>query len=689
MTVEKLEVKDFNDLPNLPNSLSDGERFKAEQVPKLFLNPTPRAAWNHHLSEDRRQAASCEKIEGTVLKSAALDLFQHELQTLCKRVQQELLVSLKEFQSLSCSATSMKGTEDTCVVEFNDMELYTSSQSQDSADEMVGERGAGGPRPSAQVRQRRASFASAFSERSELSQESVASSASSQRGDQRGLPKGRKALYGTKRALRFCNTVSSIDGTPCSPPPTAPPPRAPSTINPAWHVDNPEEFTWHCRDAVMKPAGRARTQMLDLDAHRMGSMKALITVDKETGVIAKFVASDTFDQVMGVFLLLNAAILGIQVNWQAGNLGRNDPIIYKVLDLIFCVVFAGELLLRLYVHKVNFYFMAGWQWSYFDTFIVSVQILEEIADVAAGGTGMSLGFLKLLKIGRLLRMVRMVRLIPELKSMVYLILASMSSFFWTCVLLMLLIYMMAVYFTMMATDSMQGTGGDDGNRVDLEKYWGSIGDSVMTLFWAITGGADWADLILPLTSETNTQIHHLVMTCFIAFSTMVLMNLVTGVFVDGAGRLSRRDKEMELAKLAYKTFEYVDVDGSESISRSELEESFGLEHMQVFLKSMQLSESSALNLFDLLDEDGSDAITVDEFVRGCSRLKGPAKASDVCQLLLDMTATFTCFRKLRVYLVREFEQLNGKVNLAVRKQHELQAQFNKLYWPNFVTEDIV
>ena len=48
------------------------------------------------------------------------------------------------------------------------------------------------------------------------------------------------------------------------------------------------------------------------------------------------------------------------------------------------------------------------------------------------------------------RLVRMVRLLPELKSLVCLIMASMSSFVWTCVLLMLLVYMLAVYMTMMA-----------------------------------------------------------------------------------------------------------------------------------------------------------------------------------------------------------------------------------------------
>merc|ERR1719269_511324 len=103
---------------------------------------------------------------------------------------------------------------------------------------------------------------------------------------------------------------------------------------------------------------------------------------------------------------------------------------------------------------------------------------------------------------------------------------------------------------------------------------------------------------------------------------MVLMNLVTGVFGEGAGRLARRGRDTEMAKLAYRAFASVDVDGSSTISRQELEDSFNSEMMRAFLEAMELSENSALNLFDLLDEDRSDSITVEEFVKGCGRLKG-------------------------------------------------------------------
>merc|ERR1719424_1552970 len=113
-------------------------------------------------------------------------------------------------------------------------------------------------------------------------------------------------------------------------------------------------------------------------------------------------------------------------------------------------------------------------------------IVNSLAGPGEGGAGGSnFGFVKLLKIGRLLRMVRMVRLIPELKSMVYLILASMSSFLWTCVLLAILIYSVAVYLTMMATDVRLASNESNDDSIAVDQHWGSLGDSILSLYWSI------------------------------------------------------------------------------------------------------------------------------------------------------------------------------------------------------------
>eukprot|EP00929_Paragymnodinium_shiwhaense_P101662 TRINITY_DN64803_c0_g1_i1.p1 TRINITY_DN64803_c0_g1~~TRINITY_DN64803_c0_g1_i1.p1 ORF type:complete len:740 (+),score=155.37 TRINITY_DN64803_c0_g1_i1:92-2311(+) len=371
----------------------------------------------------------------------------------------------------------------------------------------------------------------------------------------------------------------------------------------------------------------------------------------------KLIESDSFDQAMGATIIFNAVAMGVQVNWQAGNLGKASPAFYSYLDTVFCVVFGIELGLRLWVHRCMFYILPGWQWSIFDSIIVGMQVMEEILKCvnafiltdADAGLDMNVGVLKLLKIGRLLRMVRMVRLIPELKSMVYLILASMSSFFWTCVLLSLMVYMVAIYMTMMATETLEDPAQlDDELRADVIAYWGSIGDSIMSLFHSISGGQDWADLISPLVDATGSQAHNVIFSMFIAFSTMVIMNLVTGVFVEGAQRLSAEDRDKELFKMATKVFGDVDDDGSKGITWKEMQENMQTNVLlQEYLATMDLNNNNAKDLFLILDDDKSGIISIDEFVTGCMRLKGPARSADVCKMLVQTQRIADSVTKVR------------------------------------------
>merc|ERR1711871_1173400 len=143
---------------------------------------------------------------------------------------------------------------------------------------------------------------------------------------------------------------------------------------------------------------------------------------------------------------------------------------------------------------------------------------------------------------------RMVRLIPELKSMVYLIAASMWSFFWTMVLLCFLMYGVAVYFTDVAFHRRKEHGDDD----DLRRAFGTVPDAILSLYQAILGGVDWKDLMDPFMEFSGISVF--VFTMYIAFATLVMLNLVTGVFLEGAQRIIREDKDSELTKSVRKLF---------------------------------------------------------------------------------------------------------------------------------------
>ncbi|CAJ1390783.1 unnamed protein product, partial [Effrenium voratum] len=154
-------------------------------------------------------------------------------------------------------------------------------------------------------------------------------------------------------------------------------------------------------------------------------------------------------------------------------------VVFTVINITFCVAFTLELVLRLYAHQMQFFIGDGWAWNLFDGIVVLFSIVDELSQLLLVSDTRLLGFagvLRMLRLGRLLRLVRLIRVIPALKSMVTLISASVNSFFWTGVLLLILMYCVAVYFTELATDVRMNIQEKKAERLaEIQRYWGSLG----------------------------------------------------------------------------------------------------------------------------------------------------------------------------------------------------------------------
>lgn len=367
------------------------------------------------------------------------------------------------------------------------------------------------------------------------------------------------------------------------------------------------------------------------------------------GWLKEFVTSDYFDSGMGVILLLNAVSIGFQVNHMAGQsdlaAGDYHQTLFRVMDGFFCICFTSELSARLGCFGMSMYSNRGKWWNIFDTVIVVFQLLDEFTklvlpeDSDISGFIKNIGVLRLLRLAKILRLVRMVRLINELRSMVYLIMASMWSFFWTLTLLTLMMFCVAVYFTEIAGDLARDWDleGDTTSSKQVRASWGSVSRSMLSLFQAITGGEDWAKFIYVFGEGHVYIINTLIFSVYIAFATLVMLNLVTGVFVEGAQRIIREDKDNDLVRQVCKMFTEADDNNDHAITLDEFNEQIDSPHMVAYFQSVDLDKNQAGDLFQLLDTDGSGTLTVEEFVRGCMRLKGPARSVDMS------TVVTTCF----------------------------------------------
>ncbi len=121
--------------------------------------------------------------------------------------------------------------------------------------------------------------------------------------------------------------------------------------------------------------------------------------------------------------------------------------------------------------------------------------------------------------------------------MVFLIKASISSFLWTVALTLLMTYIVAVYFTEMVTNLWVSSGIFDPN---LENIFGDLPTSIMSLYYGVSNGSNWSSFTAAYWSYVSPEMYVAntgLLGLYVAFTLFVMVNLVTGVFVEGMHNL--------------------------------------------------------------------------------------------------------------------------------------------------------
>merc|ERR1711920_684283 len=87
--------------------------------------------------------------------------------------------------------------------------------------------------------------------------------------------------------------------------------------------------------------------------------------------------------------------------------------------------------------------------------------------------------------------------------------------------------------------------------------------------------------------------------CYVAFSLLTVMNVVTGVFVDSALTAADEERKEILSETMVQVFLDLDLDGSGDVSEEEFLTQMETEEMKRFLRDIDLSPNDASALFDL------------------------------------------------------------------------------------------
>jgi len=371
-------------------------------------------------------------------------------------------------------------------------------------------------------------------------------------------------------------------------------------------------------------------------------------------VIRVFTKSRVFEISVCVAIMVNGLFIGVVADWSMQNPGGKSPIGFRIIELFFLVFFSLELSSRILSEGAGFcWFGRNFRWNMFDSVLVSLGLVEEIAAVFAGDAPNVGAFriLRMLRVLRVFRIMRLFRFFKQLRVMVSGIVNSLYSLMWALILLICMKFIFAMFILQFAAieNDAQASGTGDLSPKDVASlvlYFGSLYKTMFTLFLAISGGLDWGDAAMPL-SHIHVSLG-LLFALYISFAVLCVLNIVTGVFVESAKQITRADEDfvlMEQLESREKWFEEVkdifesaDADSSGKLNGEEFTEQIKTDaRLQAQLRKIgvQVEAYSANGLFQLLDFDGSGELDLDEFCLALQAVNGGARSIDIAKLQYD------------------------------------------------------
>merc|ERR1740138_1541372 len=101
--------------------------------------------------------------------------------------------------------------------------------------------------------------------------------------------------------------------------------------------------------------------------------------------------------------------------------------------------------------------------------------------------------LRVIKMAKILRVVRVMRFFTELRVMLNSVLGSFVSLFWAFAMLVFIFYIFALVFVQGVTSYLLDHGESlrPETTEKLMQCFGSVSKAMITLYKAVTGGADW------------------------------------------------------------------------------------------------------------------------------------------------------------------------------------------------------
>lgn len=372
------------------------------------------------------------------------------------------------------------------------------------------------------------------------------------------------------------------------------------------------------------------------------------------------VETDIFEMFISCLILGNVIVMAAAVQYRGldigfaieypGSTARADDLwpgaanVLNILDVFFTLVFFLELLLRLTVYRLAFFKLAL---NWLDFTVVLFSFMELLA-ASIPGSSTVLRLVRLAKLARGLRVVRMARVMDSLHLLLKSIGASVSMLLWSMLLLAVIQCTAGMFVGYLVMDFLEREGTSEDVRRQIYRYYGTFTYTILTMFEVIF--ANWPIPCRLLVDHVDEwfSLFFIIYRCVVGFC---VLNVIGAVFVQQTMKVAADDHELFMqqqtrnaeayARKIKDVFTKLDASGEGVIFMDEFVEILNTPTMSHFMTKLELESTDLLSLFKLIDVDDTGHVSLEDFMAGCQRLKGPAKSVDLA-LLLAHTARLNC-----------------------------------------------
>lgn len=459
------------------------------------------------------------------------------------------------------------------------------------------------------------------------------------------------------------------------PPPFEAPPPVPGAVGEAW-VDHTRGDDNACV-AKAAPAGNVSAPSAgagsgEVSTKNMLSTKSRLSTqpshlpsfakpgidDGERGFlheVTKLVTGHIFESFFGVLIILNTVEIALKAQYDGLQNGLNVqypgyttnpeeqwPVadnIFEILEVIFGAMFVCELVLKLIGLRCDF---ARSLWNWFDLFLVSSWLAQDIGLSFIPTNFVLLRALRLLRLFRLLKLVRSLGMFDSLFLMTTAMWGSFSVLIWAALLLVIAQTIMGLMIQFLCMDFIQDPTADIAEKQAVFKYYGTFHRSMLTMFEISLG--NWIVPCRILMDHVNEgfMLFSICHKLIVGFS---MVSVITGVFIQETFKVASTDDKImlrhkERANNTHRDkmqtlFGMLDENSDGTLDMSEFEEVMRNPSLVMWLAAQELQVADAKDLFKaLVGQDGR--LSLDQLISGVGTLKGQARSADVAFLRLEL-----------------------------------------------------